>query len=94
MAKLKNRYKPEWKFPKRRSITTQQSSEGMLTITNAPKIFIKTTETHALTPVTQNSCGQIRAFCDDLEKTDPSALLSGMHTRLALMGNKGDSSKH
>lgn len=33
-------------------------------------------------------------FGGDLEKTDPSALLSGMHARLALMGNKGDSSKH
>lgn len=33
-------------------------------------------------------------FGDDQEKTDPSALLSGMHTRLAMTVNKGDSSKH
>lgn len=33
-------------------------------------------------------------FGDDQDKTDPSALLSGMHTRLAMMRNKGDSSKH
>lgn len=28
-------------------------------------------------------------FSDDVEKRDPSALLRGMHTRLAMMGNKG-----